>query len=89
MATYAQRTQAICDAIINGVSTQAQQLELAEALYSRSLAGPAFDTLTLGQKAEIIPAQFRSYALYVVRALRQAKAQAAAVDPASDFPEGV
>lgn len=87
MATYAQRTTAICDAIVNGVSTQAQQLELAEALHSGGPAGVPFSDLTNAQKAAIIPSTFRLYALMRVRQLRESKRPPAA-DPVVDFPEG-
>lgn len=88
MATYAQRTAAICDALVNGTSTQAQQLELAEALYTHGqISAVPFADLTNAQKAAIIPSALRLYALARVNQLRDSKRPPSA-DPTIDFPEG-
>ena len=88
MATNAQRTQAICDGALNAVATQAQQLELAEALYYGSgLNVKAFSELTQAEKAAIIPKATLSYFREKVRALRESKRPAIA-SPETDYPDG-
>lgn len=87
MATNVQRTTAICDALVNGTSTQAQQLELAEALFTYGPSLTPFAELTNAQKAAIIPQAFRQYGLDKVRQLRESK-RPPAIDPTIDYPEG-
>lgn len=87
MATFVQRTQSICDAIINDTSTQAQQLELAEALFQPQTFGQTFESLTAGEKAQIIPRAFYAYSIDKIRALRDAK-RPPPTDPAVEFPSG-
>lgn len=87
MATNAERTKAICDALINGVSTQAQQLELAEGLHDP--VNGLFAGLPNAQKAAIIPNELRQYVINRIRQLRQDKARATIPDPSNDYPEGV
>ncbi len=86
MATNAERTKAICDALLNSVSSQAQQLEVAEALFTYGPGLQRFADLTLAEKAEIIPRELRLYVVNRVRQLRDSKRPPIA-DPSADFPE--
>lgn len=91
MATNIQRTAAICDAIINATSTTEQQTLLAQALYSPGLSGRTYDQLTNAEKAAIIPAATRAWAIARVRDYNQTVAVRAAVanlpDPEAALPE--
>jgi hypothetical protein len=85
MASNPQRTQAICDALLNSISTQAQQLELAEALHARFVE--PFDSLTNAEKAAIIPRELYEICMGKVKELRRAK-RGDVADPRTDYPEG-
>jgi hypothetical protein len=86
MATNAERTKAICDALLNSVATQAQQLEVAEALFTYGPGLEPFASLTLQEKAAIIPRELRLYVMNRIRQLRESKRPPVA-DPGTDFPE--
>lgn len=69
MATYLQRGQAICDALINSPSTASQQLRLGRALAHRDGLLAEFDAGTNAQKAEMFVRAFRRTCLRAVRDL--------------------
>lgn len=85
MATNLQRSQAICDAIINGVATVDQMNRLARACSGLSEA--EYNALTNAQKAAIIPLACRTWALGKIHAYDLHAAQQATANPNDEFPE--
>jgi len=86
MATNLERSKAICDALLNTTTTQAQQLEVAEALFTYGLNLEPFANLTVSEKAAIIPRELRLYVVNRIRQLRESKRPPIA-DPTADFSE--
>lgn len=85
MATNLQRSQAICDALINGVATVNQMNRLARALSGLSEAD--YNALTNAEKAAIIPTATRAWALGKIYAYDAHAAQQAVADPNDTLPE--
>ena len=88
MATYAQRAQAISDAIVNGTATQSQINRIGEAIARNSGQAEHYAGLTLAQKAEFIVRHYRTRTLEWVRAAdTDAAVIAARAAAATDLPE--
>lgn len=83
--TNLERSQAICNAIINGVATTDQMHRLARACSGLSEA--EYNALPNAQKAAIIPLAVRTWALGKIRAYDIHVAQQAAADPSDALPE--
>lgn len=88
MATYAQRAQAIADAIVNATATQTQVNRLGEAIAFNTGQTAHYASLTLAQKAEFIVRHYRGVSIEWVRSADvQAAMQAAQSSAAADLPE--
>lgn len=86
MATLLQRSQAVCDAIINGTATADQMNRLARAI--SGLPQAEYDALPAAEKAALIPQAVRGWALETIRRYDRARAVANVQDTASsEFPE--
>lgn len=79
------RSQAICNALINGVATTEQMHRIARAM--SGLPQAEYDALTNAQKAAIIPAATRAWAMGKVRAYDMQVAQKAVANPDDEFQE--
>lgn len=75
MATYIQRLQSACDALLNAVATQAQMNRLARAIAWQTGRLSEYDAGTNAQKAAIGIAGMRAWAINTVKSF---EAQAAA-----------
>lgn len=83
MATYAQRAQAIGDALVNGTATAGQIDSLGQALAWESGQLGEYTAMTQGQKAEFLVNRFVSRTIGLVKTYRQNTASAAAIATAT------
>lgn len=86
MATKTQRAQALADALTNRTTPQAQVVELADALAKLDGMDPA--GMSLAQKADLILAHARQWALGAIKRAEGAEAAAAAIADSNVDIEG-
>lgn len=88
MATYAQRAQAIGDALINGVATAQQIDRLGVAFARQSGNADHYAGLTNAGKAEFLVKAVRSHLIAIVTSADvNHAAQTASSSAATDLPE--
>lgn len=84
MASFAQRAQAIGDALVNGTATAAQINHLGQALAHQAGMLGEYNNMTQGQRAEFVVSRIRSMNIGLVKqydeyvAAQAARASAAA-----------
>lgn len=83
MATYAQRAQAIGDALVNGTATQGQIDSLGQALAWEVGSLGEYTSMTLGQKAEFLVTRITQRTIGLVKTYRQNVGSAAAITSAT------